>query len=334
MSRKILIFVTLCAFLLSGFTLKQDDELKKAIDQAQAALQKAKTAKERADIARGLLAKYPEFKYTADALQIVVAYEFDEKGDLDGAIAFVKEIYSKLKDPQIKVNTRNVLLDLYGNPGKSRELEALAEKITKHEDVKFTDHLTVIRAGVKAEHWDLVLKHAEAGKPFATPEAYRKQYPDSNLSEKRIQESGKHRKGLLGAYKGWALANKNMHKEAIAAFETAKKSTRFTYLGAPDSDLYLYWGKTLMMAGDHEGAMKKLAPTALFGANKDAMKAMEKAYSSHPGNGGDYDAFVHKLRAEYAPTMSDFTGINYDDKKQTYESLKGKVTLVAFWFPT
>jgi hypothetical protein len=169
---------------------------------------------------------------------------------------------------------------------------------------------------------------------MANAETFKADYPDASYSEAYIQISGKNRQALLLTFKGWAKANAGQVESALADFALADGLVRRTYLGQPENELYLYWGKTLLAQGNAKGAADKLAPAALFGGQKEALDPLKQAYLATGGNESGFEDFIWKQRKLLAKTADDFTLEDYEGQPRRFADLRGKATLLNFWSPT
>jgi tetratricopeptide (TPR) repeat protein len=138
----------------------------------------------------------------------------------------------------------------------------------------------------------------------------------------------------LDVYKGWALANTGDAAQAFELFKSAQDRSDFDYFGLPDGMLYVYWGKALQQEGDLDAALAKLLPMALWGGSNSAVEAVKAIYESRGGDPADFEDYLFKERLATAKTMDSFSAADYNDNLQRSKDLMGKVTLVAFWFPT
>jgi len=133
---------------------------------------------------------------------------------------------------------------------------------------------------------------------------------------------------------GWARANLGEIDEALADFEHANEIVRRSYLGIPENDLNLYWGRTLLDKGDYEAALERFAPDALVMQNEEALAGFRKAYVELKGGDAGYDDYAARLHVKIAKTIDDFELPDYEGKPRRLSDLRGEVTLLTFWFPT
>jgi tetratricopeptide (TPR) repeat protein len=294
----------------------------------------AETDDERLPISMKFLAQCPESKYTGLVLRAVVNVIGNKRGDYDGAIVYALEIRAKISDPEILLTVDKQLLDLYGNGKRTDRFRELAARLDRQGNLKFSDYMNMLDHAVSLEAWDLVPVFYKSAEKMANAKTYKTDNSDLDYTDEEFEVAGRNRMALLLTYYGRAGANLGQVEEALAAFARADGMIRKTYLGYPDNELYLYWGKTLLEEGDAQGALGKLVPAALFCAQKDALDPLKQAYLAVGGNESGFEEFVWDQRLRLAKTVDDFTLDDYDGQPRRFADLRGKVTLLGFWNPT
>jgi hypothetical protein len=105
-------------------------------------------------------------------------------------------------------------------------------------------------------------------------------------------------------------------------------------MGYSYGELDYFWGLTLTQSGLLDDALQRLSPLAIFGEDEDAQQAMKKAYIMKNGGDSNYDEFIKQQRHKYSRPIDDFALAGYDGARLQLSSLKGKVIVLSFWFPT
>jgi len=324
----------LLLFLPLAAAAADQEEMENAYMELRNAYSTAASAAEKLTLVQNYLVRFPESERTARVLSAATYLLSEEMNDHAGAIAYTKEILTKVEDPEITGAVRLVLVDLYDSPAYAKELKTLAVVMAEAGQQSFSDYLSLIRAATGAEVWTMVQELCQTAQPLANAKTYQADFPDRDFTEDDIQQAGKNRQGLLGTYKGWALAHGGHPDEALRTFAESEGLVRFSYLGVPENNLYLYWGQTLLENQAYDAALLSLSKAAVWGYSKDAMAAARKAYTAKNGHENGFDEYIWSVRQKHAKTIDDFTLLNYQDQKQPLSDLKGKVTLVTFWFPT
>jgi len=169
-----------------------------------------------------------------------------------------------------------------------------------------------------------------------TAAAIRAEAGDRELSDAQVQSTiGRNRSQALQSL-GRAHLHMGDPKAAIASFEEAGQFATYNHAGFPAwplDDLNLFWARALLQAGDHVAALEKVSVEAVIQERKDALEILEEAAVA-AGDGDDLAAYIGRTRPEIARTMPEFSAYDYDGNQVHYRDLKGKVTLLSFWFPT
>lgn len=289
---------------------------------------------ERLALTRGFLDKYPEGEHTAPAVNAVFYYMADKLGDAAGAVEYAEAIRARIGDPEVARDVDKELLRMYAAAAMPAKMSALADRLAKRGALDFDDRWSVIGGAVKAQDWALARSHVARARALATADAVREEDPDGGLSDAEIAEEASHRKGMLLVKDGWARANQGEVDAALADFLSADGLVPRYYFGIPEYDLNVYWARALMMKGDHQAAIDRLALDALVMRNEAALEALEEAYRRLHGSSAGYDAFAAKLHREVAPSFDDFAMPDYAGTVRRFSELRSDVTLVTLWFPT
>jgi hypothetical protein len=315
-------------------TISEKNGTQLAFAEAQKAYEAAQTSEEKARIIQVFVDEYPEAPQVPDAVSEAVRLMTDELGQMSEAIAFVQDVSEKVEDPRARHSIDLELLELLANSGRSLDFQVLEEQIASQSDLTFVQLLRLIEVAAVAQDWDRITKRVAQAEPLANAGTFRKEWPDVGYSEQEIEVAGRNRKGLLLSFSGWAQANSDQLDDALETFARAEELTKKHYFGYPDSDLYAFWGKSLLMKGETEAAFEKLAPVALFGENKTALKNLQRAYLDTKGSEEGFEEFAWKYRKKSGKQIEDFALSDYADKQRSLSELRGKATLLSFWFPT
>jgi hypothetical protein len=199
--------------------------------------------------------------------------------------------------------------------------------------LSFGKHIDLMEAAIRVEVWDVVKTSAEKARRFASPEAYRADYPGNVISDELAEKRGRNRLGMIHTYRGWAKANTGQVDEAFLDYESADGLLMKNVVGIPDYPLNVYWGKTLMMQGKHREAFERFAVDGLIGGNDEAYEALEESYIAFKGDAEGFDDHASSVKRKKAVTIEDFTLPGFSEGEHRLADLKGKVTLISFWNP-
>jgi len=308
------------------------DKLEEDIKALSTALGDAESDEQSVQLLKDFLKEHPDTKYTAPVLDAIAYYQGSSLGDREGAAEFIAKHIELLEDQTTIRNSKVVLAGLYGAPKHREKLRELSEQLLEAGGLTYHNFATLIDASFGAEDWELALELVEPAKKTSTLEAVKGDYP--NATDEKAEERSRLRASDLAAYEGWALANTGETAKAIELFERADEGVRRNYFDVPDGMVNVYWGRTLMMKGEAEAALEKLLPSALWAANEDAVEAAREIYLAQGGSPEDFEDYLFEKRLETAKEIDDFTAADYEGRDHSSKDLMGRVTLLAFWFPT
>jgi hypothetical protein len=311
--------------------MEELSEVDQAAEETWAIWEETEDPEVKVGLARDFLERYPDSDHTGDFLGSAV-YHFTESLDRpDEAYDLVTGTLTQVEDPDTRLETQMQLAVLHSKTERLEELSELASSMAEEHDFQFTDHLELMELATEAGAWNLVIEQAEDGMAFATPEAFKAQWPD--LSDEYAERAGQRRNAYCKAYQGWAQENLGQHEAALASFSSGVDDTSYSLLGVDETPLHLYWGKTLLLQGEPDVAMDKLNAEALFGS-KEAKETFAEAWSASHGSEEGLEERLWALRQEYSKPLPQFALPNYEGK--TFESTEfiGDVMLIAAWNPT
>ena len=312
-----------------------EDAYKKAFEKLKA----CETAEESVAVFKEFVLGYPDHKYARVMLTNAVNFYCWNLRNLKGAVELVKEVLQKTTNPENIRSAKIRLIELYGKLKNAAELETIVQDLGDVTTLDYMTHKAIVEAAVESELWETALKHAEAALPMSTRECVRAEMEargievtDDDLEQ--IDRYSKRRMGPTLAAKGWSLANLGRIKEALTVFECAVDKTIYFYIGAPNTRLHIYWARTLMKLGNYGGAMRRIAPDAVFLGGPEHMEVFKEAYIARHGDDSGLEEYIWNKRLELAPTVCDFSLADYNGASHKFSEMKGKVTILTFWFPT
>jgi tetratricopeptide (TPR) repeat protein len=292
------------------------------------------TPAERVAITKEFLDDYPSSRHTADAIDAVYWYQGTELDDKTGALAYAEVIRGRISDPEIAAEVDKLLIGYYGDAGLVAKMIGAADRLAAAGTLDFDAHWSVIDGAIKAEDWKLARDYCARARKMATDAALQTEYPDREFTAEEIAESVNDRVGKLLVKDGWARANQGEVDEALADFAEADKLIPRYYFDIPEYDLYVYWGRTLMMLGDFEAAIERFALNGLVMQNEEALAGLKQAYAGMHGSGSGFDAYAAKLHLEVARPIDGFEMADYGGTRHRFSDLRSDVTLLTLWFPT
>lgn len=333
----VLVLVLACAGLLQcggedqqlvAIPENPDEDFQMTMD----AFDRAEDPEEKAALWLAFLERNPSTGYTVGTLQyLATQYYMGLKNDPDAAIAFVKVKLSHLQDPEMGAEGQRLLIELLGEVGRSEELSELVRRLERENEFVVDDDEAVYTAAIAAENWELASEFSEvAARKLA------EELKDPELDESEVESVEMQRSAALLSL-AWAKSNLGEDDEALALFEQAGKSAQFDYTGFsswPTQEFDLYYGKALLKSGKAKEAISRIGPKAVILGDIVAMDVLAEAYQADTGSADSFTEFVEKTRHQIARNLPDFKVFDYNGSEVDSADLKGKATLLAFWFPT
>lgn len=314
-------------------TLKPADDFKATLD----AYGKATDAEVKARLWFDFLARNPNNNYTPGTIfGLVNRYFLDLKKDPEGAVRFAVKNVAQITDEKLKRRADSGLMRLYGRLGKKDEMRQLVGRMQTRGPLDLVERITAAEASLEARDWDFARNHCEALLEENTPERVRSEPGQEKSSGEQLQRSLDRNRGRALFMLGRAALELNDCKTSLGHFGEAGKLATYDYVGLPSwpfSDLNLHWAKALLRSGNPEAALDRISRDAMILERKSALEVLADAHRA-AGLKGSLREYIDHTKPSITRDMAPFSAYDYDRKKVSYDSLKGKVTLLAFWFPT
>jgi len=289
----------------------------------------------KAALMEAFVREHPDTEYAGRLAGGIAYYRGESLGDPAAAYALLNETYGTNTDPETRFELGKAMFPLALELGEPADLDAIAQDLAASRELDFGEMIDVADLAVEHEQWATGAKYAEAALAKATPEAFLADYPDDDYTPEEAAAKADRRKAMSYADLGWALHNMGETDKAMAAFEAGAPLKTVDYLGVADTSIDLYLGKVKLDAGDADGAITLLSPAAIMGSNDDAMAALREAYATVKGNDDGIDEWMWSQREALGKPIDAFTLADYEGNEHDFSALSdGKVTLLAFWFPT
>jgi tetratricopeptide (TPR) repeat protein len=255
--------------------------------------------------------------------------------DAEGALALLDATLDQNTDPETRFEIAKAMFPLSVEIGEPMDLATIAEELAAVRPLNFVERIEVSDLALEHGQWETGAAYAEAALEKATADDFLADYPDDDYTREEAEAKAARRTIMSLANLGWAKWNLGQPDEAMAAFDEAAPLQTVGYLGFSDLPLDLYRGRALLASGDAEGAIELLTPRAVLASDEDAMEALREAFAVINQEEGEFDDFVWSERQRLARTIDDFTLADYEGEMHDFSALSdGKVTLLAFWFPT
>ena len=336
-SAAVLSLVVLVAACAGGCAKKNTENAAEvAYDELKTAWNQAETTEQKVSLAENYLAEYPDTSHSGSMAGAIVYYRGHEMEDPEGAWTALSAALDLIQDPEQRFEVSMEALSLADSVNVPLDLDEVAGALEATRSLTFSEHLWVATTAIDLEDWAVADEHCFAALELATPDAYRSEYPDNDLTDVDVAERVLRRKALALANRGWALYNLGDPVGAFAAFEASNEAGSVSYTGVPDTPLFRYWGRAALGEGDLDTAIELLGAETLFGeSGSESLPYLREAYVAKNGDDEGFDEFLWTTRTSLAPTVDDFELADFDGNPVSFSTLRNdKVTLLAFWFPT
>jgi hypothetical protein len=294
----------------------------------------AESAEAKAKIAEKYLEELPGGEHAAAFAGAEIETRGRELGEDGKAFAVVSRAMERAADPGVRFEIAMELLPLSFRVHRPLDLKKIVDGLEAKRPLSFQQNVDVAEAAVAHSMWELAWERSQKALAQATPEGYRADYPDTRLDAEKIAARVGKRRELALAYAAWSAFNLGRREEADKLFGQAEEHATFNYLGACDTPLRRFEGEAELAQEHWERAAELLEPQALFGADPLAVVDLKKAYAGRTGSEKGFGEYLAAARRRLARNVDDFQLADYDGKLHALSEKRGKVVLLAFWFPT
>ncbi len=327
-------FVAIATALLIGCGAQSQQSAEDAYSEFRKAIREIETPEEKTALCEDFLTRFPESEHTGSLAGAVAYYRGEAMEDPGGAVTVLDEILAEVDDPKTRFQVQMAQFPLAQKTGRAMDLDVIVTELQAHRALTFSENLEVSETAAEHELWSLAETQAVAASTLATVEAFRSEYPDTDLTDDEVAAKAGNRSVMAATNRGWALAHLDREMEALEVFEAAAPLSQSNYLGVPSTELFSYWGRTALTQGEAERALELLGPTAVLGDNDEAFDAYREAYISvHEGEVG-FEDFLWSARQDLAKVVDDFELPDYEGTLRRLSDTRGKVVFLSFWFPT
>jgi tetratricopeptide (TPR) repeat protein len=320
-------------FSETGSTAQVDESGEREFREAWKAYQQSLDPGDKLGLATEFLDRHPGSPHTVQLVNAVTRDCFGSAvKDAQGAVEFAQSRFAGLTDESQIALARRTLLRLYGKAGMGDAIAGVADELGS--EASLSDRTEVVEAAAAAEVWGLVEAESQKALDLLTPEYLRGRSGSEDLDDAQVDFELRMRRSDLHRYLGEARFRQGAVSEALKEYESADQNEIRNFIGLGFTPLDELWGAALLAAGEGEKAMEVLERPALIGRNENAQALYRKAYVASGRPEGEFDRFCGDRRLEVAPVIPGFEARDYSGQKVAYDSVKGEVTLLAFWFPT
>ncbi len=305
-----------------------------AYEAAKSAYHDAETPEAKAAIAESYLKEFPDGKHARSFAWVVAEYRGNELGQKEQAYETLTGVLEANEDPARRLKITLILAPLARDLGRPVDLAGAVAALEKERPLNWDETISVLEEATAAKDWDLVLARSEAALALATPEACAASRRGKGKDEEALRKMADSRASEALAYRALALASTGNVEEAEALFAAAMEKSARNYVGLPTSPAASFRGRIALEQQDWDRALELLAPLAIMGGDAEAMRGVETAWRGKHGSTDGLEEWLWTTRQQLARPVDDFTLADYEGNDHTLSKELGKVTLLAFWFPT
>lgn len=311
------------------------DPAEAAFDTLRTAWSEAETAEVKVALAEDYLASYPDTKHSGSMAGAIVYYRGHEMEDPQGAWEVVSVALDQIQDPEQRFEVSMEALSLADSVDIPLDIAEVANALSEIRPLSYSEHQQVAETAIDLEEWMVADEHSLAALDLATPEQYRMDYPDREFTDQEVATRAQYRMASSLVNDGWAVFNLGDPELAMTRFAKADEVGSVSYLGVPDTPLYLYWGRAALNQGDTDRAIELLGVETVFGENgSEAEPYLREAFVAKNGSDEGFDEFLWSTRTRLAKSADDFELLDYAGNPRSLSEASGNVTMLAFWFPT
>jgi len=152
-------------------------------------------------------------------------------------------------------------------------------------------------------------------------------YPEATVGW--LQNRSSKNCGFFGEGLGKVYLDMDRFEDAVPVLEKAGSD-----LDDPYSEVLLYLARAYEGLGRDEEAIGVLVELLSRQTDDEALSLLEDLYTRTHGNSEGLEAMIEDAREAFSKKAPDFELTLEGGEKFSLRSLKGKVVLLAFWFPT
>lgn len=294
----------------------------------------ASTPAERAELAERFLSDHPGHDRRVTALAMAVYPLKDDIRDLARARSLAEATLARTTDPEDRFAVRMMLWEVSLEEGAPADLRDVAAELTGTRALEYGEVSELVDAAVRSEQWDLADEWSRTALGLATVDAYRAENPDTTLGEEQVAERADRRRAFALAHLGWAAFNLGRTEEAETAFAEADGVTRRNFVGVASTPLDRFRGQAALRLGNLDRAEELLATDAVMGGDDEALAGLRRIWVERNGSEEGLEDHLRSTRQRLARPVADFALTDYQGATFDLASTRGKVVVLAFWFPT
>ena len=321
--------------VIAGCGREAEDPAEAAYRTFRGAYIDAASRAEQVALVEAFVAEHPDHRAAGYYATDLITHYAHDLGQPAQACAAVEPLLARITDPEGRLELAAQLAPVAAEAGRPLDLAPYIAAVEAQGPLGFDARETVMAAACKVGDWPLAASHAEAALARSTPEAWREDNPNRELSDDEVATRAQRRRVTALTYRAWALYNQGQTADAFTLFEQADRDRVNDYLGLVSAPLDRFWASALLREGNAAAALERISRDAAFGDREQAGPVFRQAWAAVNGSEEGVDEQLWQARQRLARSIDDFTLADYDGRQQSLGDLRrGKVLMLAFWFPT
>jgi peroxiredoxin len=224
------------------------------------------------------------------------------------------------------------LLEIYAIAGNIDEFKLSFEKLFEPNSLDFGNYMLMMKCSSLATDWESLSSTIASAESIANEKSIINASPGRVFNKEYLKQVCDMRKGFIGFYQAWKVANTGRLDEALIQFASADSMISKNFFGVPDEGfLYVLWGRALLLDGQDEIGMEKIARGVLWSQDEELFHQLQQVYITRYGREKSFEEYVQNLRVKYAKKIENFSAKDYFGQTTTFDQLKGKVSILQFW---
>ncbi len=275
---------------------------------------------------------HPNSHLTATVLDIIAIYKYKEDylAKANYILNNTKEVTNKRA---IQEANKSVVL-AYAEADNAEKFINYVKDMDP-DSIPIDLNEAICRGAAMLDEVELLGEHSKAMKSKSNVDSLREHPIFGNQEEAGIEWTANKFYELAEVWEAKYLIGIQEYSKARELLAPQASELRTNFVGyANRSFVALFMAQLQFEIGEYQSAMETIGPLAVFSNEKKAKSLYKKAYIAAGGKEEELITTMEKHKARIAPKVSDFSSLNLEDEIVNYNDIKGKATLIVFWFPS
>ncbi|MFQ6104319.1 MAG: tetratricopeptide repeat protein [Candidatus Glassbacteria bacterium] len=273
----------------------------------------------------GLLEGVTETETYFPERQFLLARAYQDYGKPAEAVEILEAIVGKPFDESVRSEAYEELFELYWREDKARAMELAESLLGSMKDPFYLSDMGYAMS--ESEYIEESIRFFESAIAACDTANLRKYYTEA--SPEWLEESSAKYKGFYGEGLGQVLYELGRYDEAILVLEEARSK-----LSDPLSEMLYTLANSYARTNREEEAIDILIELLSKQTDNDARSMLDSLYIARHGSSSGLAERIEGARKSFWKQAPDFIVTADDGAQFSLDGQKGKVVLLAFWFPT